>query len=178
MQNQNIATDRLLIRLFQAADYADYYDIIKDPDNLLLAGQPMPKSSIEGQHFFQNAMAQQTLAIELVKTQKVIGLIERQQRFKGQPPVPDDTQIQIGYLLNKNYRRQGYMYEALKAVLQSFKASGYDEVWAGVFLNNVPSKNLLRKLQFSYQHTIDVGLAARAYQQKEAYYRLEIKNLT
>lgn len=177
MQNQHILTERLRLRLFTAADFTNYYDIIKDPDNLPLAGQPIPQSTAQAQQFFQGALAQRTLAIELRQSQKVIGLIEQQPRFKGQPPVPDDTQIQIGYLLNRDYRRQGYMYEALKAALQSFAAAGYETVWAGVFLGNEPSKNLLRKLHFSYQHTIDVGLAALAYQQKEAYYSLEIKNL-
>lgn len=174
-KQKDIQTDRLRIRPFLAADFQDYYELLREPTNLMLAGQPIPKNSSEGRDMLGSAILQQTFALELRSTQKVIGLVEQQARFTGQPPVPDPAQIQIGYLLNKHYRRQGYMTEALQAIIKLFQSEQYQQVWAAVFTDNEASIQLLRHLGFSYQFTLDLSLEALGIEQQEHYYLLKIK---
>ncbi|MFD1671835.1 GNAT family N-acetyltransferase [Agrilactobacillus yilanensis] len=176
MQNRYIETKRLNIRPFTAQDLTDYFEILQEPTNFELAGQPIPDNLEMAERQLAQAIVQKTWAICLKSNGKVIGLVEQQVRFTGQPPVPDETQIQIGYLLNKKYRRLGYMQEALTAIFVYFEQQGLTDIWAGVFLNNTPSRRLLEKLNFSYQYKVDLGPMVQPFQREEAYYKLKIKN--
>lgn len=68
----------------------------------------------------------------------------------------DDKSVTIGYSINPMYSRQGYITELLKAFLPKLKAyySGC-EIIAMTDKDNIPSKNLLLKLGFVYDHWIE-----------------------
>ena len=105
------------------------------------------------------------------KLEEAFGVIERRtKRFEigrgirwGIAPVQDNTLIgscgftwdtqamsaDIGYELASAYWRQGFMTEALQAILQfGFSKCGLQFVTAEVMLNNIASKKLLLKLGF------------------------------
>ncbi len=64
--------------------------------------------------------------------------------------------ISIGYTINSIYSRKGYISEILKALLPKLKRSYPDCDIIAIFeKDNIPSKNLLIKLGFTYNGWID-----------------------
>lgn len=60
----------------------------------------------------------------------------------------------ISYYLNEFYTKQGYMREALEAVIQDLFNQGYEIISARVFVGNDASKRLLEKLGFIHEGTL------------------------
>ncbi|GAF41985.1 hypothetical protein FC83_GL000130 [Agrilactobacillus composti DSM 18527 = JCM 14202] len=176
MISDTIVSQRLLLRGFKATDIDDYFEILKDPHNLTTAGQPVPESKRHANLMLRQAMQDQTLAVVLKSADKVIGLIEQRPHFEGRLPLPAPDQLEIGYILNQHYRRQGYMFEALSHLLRALAQQNFQAVWAAAFSDNLASRGLLEKLDFTYQQTVDLNLPFAGYQQKEDYFVCKIKS--
>ncbi len=58
--------------------------------------------------------------------------------------VQDDT-IEIGYLLDPAYQSQGYMTEAVHAVIEDLRRMGFKKVTAAFFEDNTASRRVLEK---------------------------------
>lgn len=56
----------------------------------------------------------------------------------------------LGYTVSPQHAGQGYAFEAAAAMICWIKTQGCSAIKAGVEVNNIPSKNLLNKLGFSY----------------------------
>lgn len=56
----------------------------------------------------------------------------------------------IGYTIDPEKARQGYMYETVSAVINSLRNAGITCLKAGADAKNIPSLSLLKKLGFSY----------------------------
>jgi hypothetical protein len=71
--------------------------------------------------------------------------------------IPDAQAVEIGYWLGKPYWNNGYMTEAVKAVVDlGFRRPEVDCIVSTTDPDNIPSQNLLRKLGFNY-----LGIFAR-----------------
>ncbi len=71
----------------------------------------------------------------------------------GLQPVADENsllgRIELGYLIDRCYRRCGYAFEACRAILDyAFNRLEIEEVYALIDEENVPSRNLAEKLGF------------------------------
>lgn len=87
------------------------------------------------------------LAIAHKDTDKLIGDIYLQKKEKT---------ISIGYTINPVYSRKGYISEVLKALLTILQGYYSDsKIIATIEKDNIPSKNLLLKLGFTYDCFID-----------------------
>lgn len=65
--------------------------------------------------------------------------------IKGYPN--ENGEVLIGYVIRKEYRRQGYMEEVLKCIIEwIFLNNDVKSVIADVVKSNIPSQNLLKKL--------------------------------
>ena len=85
--------------------------------------------------------------VEVRKTGEIIG-------WCGLQPIGDEDsplgRIELGYLIDRNYRNRGYGYEACRAILDfAFRRLELDEVWAVIDEKNVPSLRLAEKLGFT-----------------------------
>jgi ribosomal-protein-alanine N-acetyltransferase len=66
--------------------------------------------------------------------------------------VADHKRAEIGYWLNENYRKNGYMREAVKSMVDfGFSQMKLNRIEAILDPNNTPSKNLLEFLDFTYE---------------------------
>lgn len=63
-------------------------------------------------------------------------------------PSEDKKEWDIGYAIHKNYWRQGYAEEMIKALLDFCQASGAKKITAPVAKENTASNAVLRKLNF------------------------------
>ncbi|MGN1343529.1 MAG: GNAT family N-acetyltransferase, partial [Traorella sp.] len=92
------------------------------------------------------------------ENQKVIGIIE----FFNDEIRYRIKSICISYYLNEKYAHQGYMYEALQAVIQDLFEQDYEVISARVFVPNIASTQLLYKLGFTREGII--SHAVKGYQ--------------
>ena len=86
-------------------------------------------------------------SVVLRKTGEVIG-------WCGLQPIGDEDsplgRIELGYLIDQDYRRQGYAFEACRAILDfAFNRLELDEVYAVIDEKNEASLRLARKLGFA-----------------------------
>ena len=86
------------------------------------------------------------IIIKDIKT--VIGTIY----FKG---LPNNGVSEIGYGMNPIYEGNGYMSEAVKAMLSSAKEYGLKRVVADTTLDNIKSQNVLKRNRFVIDKIID-----------------------
>ena len=56
--------------------------------------------------------------------------------------------VELGYLIDSDYRRQGYALEACRAVLGEAEKRGARNLYCRIHSANLPSVNLARKLGF------------------------------
>ena len=81
--------------------------------------------------------------IVIKELKRVIGSID----FKY---LPKDGVSEIGYGLTPSYEGNGYMTEAVKAILEYGKKNGITKVLADTLINNVKSQNVLKRNGFVF----------------------------
>jgi RimJ/RimL family protein N-acetyltransferase len=87
------------------------------------------------------------LAIAMKDTDRLLGDIYLEKKFNN---------IFIGYSINPVYSRKGYITEVLKALLIRLQQDYSDsKILATTEKENIPSKNLLMKLGFTYDSSVD-----------------------
>lgn len=143
-----INTDRLIIRSFNQDDYLDVYEYLNEP--LVHCFECMKLNSLEDA---KNAVLNKindkySFAIVLKETNKVIGEIEAHPESSN----PDEENSVLDtyspcWMLNKNYHKKGYAYEAAKAVFDYlFKELNARRIYAYTEDYNYSSQHLCEKL--------------------------------
>lgn len=149
-------TDRLILRQYDPKDADDYHEILSDREACYWDGgyEPYPeKNDSFYAHMHYYKFQENRLVLELKESGKVIGDIVV---FKDEKRMC--KAIEIGYMMNKNYRRQGYMTEAALAVISHhFKNEGVELISAHVADGNIPSMMLLLSLGFKKEGITKLG---------------------
>ncbi len=133
-----IETERLIIRNFMPNDAEDLYEILGDTEtmkNCELA-YDLPKTK----EFLQSFCIGRNGAVAAVhkQSQKVIGYILFNEI--------ESSIYEMGWFINRNYWRQGYAYEACKAVIDyAFCELGAHKVFAEA-IDGIKSVGLMQKL--------------------------------
>ncbi|TPR36975.1 GNAT family N-acetyltransferase [Apilactobacillus micheneri] len=150
MKNININLGEIKLDTLNPNDFKDYWEMIANDQVAKKTGFEPVKDESKAKMIFQSENEDHvTFVIRLVDSGKVIGLInlfpEIGENFE---PVYDN--LELGYFMNNNYQKRGYMTKALSAVLENFDEASLIE--ATVNQNNEPSMKVLNKLGF---HQID-----------------------
>lgn len=77
-------------------------------------------------------------------TSEIIGHIGIEPKFWNQ----DKSVIEFGYMIDENFRKCGFAYEACKAILKVAHEKGIVYLYCRIKAENVPSLNLVKKLGF------------------------------
>lgn len=149
-----LITPRLRIRDYRAEDLDDLYEIFSDPETMRDCEPACSEAQVRDYLalFMDKSIA---YAVELRETGKVIG----HALFK-QLPGEEDGIYEIGWIYNRAYWRQGYAYEAARALIDyGFETLRVHKVCAET-LNPVRSGGLARKLGMIEEghfraHTLD-----------------------
>lgn len=152
-----LETDRLILRRFEQRDGEDCFPLFSRREDAYLDGGVVFERRDEayGQLMEKWADPKNTrYALELKETGRVIGTVN---------VFDEDTRAvaakEIGYALVPGYRRSGYAFEALSALLHCLLHDlDLGLVVAGVDPENVPSIRLLEKLGFCAE-----GLRRKAF---------------
>ncbi|MDN4524147.1 GNAT family N-acetyltransferase [Fictibacillus fluitans] len=149
---KELQTARMRLRPWKTSDSKDLYEYAKSEDVGPNAGWKPHLGEEESKEIIEVFIKENdTWAIELPSEGKVIGSIGLHER------VPDLSQMhlrqkEIGYVLNPAYWGNGYVPEAVNAVLQfGFEELKLDVVWCGHFDFNHNSKRVNEKCGFTYR---------------------------
>ena len=151
-----LTTSRLLVRETTLEDVDEFYKLYKDPEMTRY---------MEG--LFENPEDEKRYQKDYIE--KVYGLMgfgvwtlvrREDNRVIGRVGYSVRNgfeDIELGFLIGKEYQRQGYAYEACKAVLDYGRdILLFDKVQALVKAENVISINLCKKLGFRFFDTVSV----------------------
>ena len=151
-----IDTERLLLRPFRMSDSEDCFGFLNDREDCYNDSGFEPFKEIDEEYFqLMQKFSQQPLRKMIVckETGKVIGtvnIIEVSDRAV--------EAYEIGYCVSKAHQRQGYGYEAVKAVCNCLLNTLHtDMLIAGVIEKNMVSLHMLQKLGFSFEGTRTKG---------------------
>ena len=161
-------TERLILRSFRPEDFDDVYAYVKDPYLLKMIGWPEIDNEETGHMIFNNILEHGNyIALEHKKDGKVIGSIgfgkiENNRLLYDRVQIDDKLKNKKGcslfFSLSAAYRRNGYMFEALTAVINKLiYEDNIDYINCSYFSFNDPSRQLQQKLGFHYYWTHTEG---------------------
>lgn len=156
---KEIITKRLIIRHFTINDSSDLYEYAKSELVGPNAGWKPHKSEEESKEIVNMFIEDdESYAIVLKSENKVIGSIG----FHDSKPdvdLQDLEQREIGYVLNPKYWGNGYMPEALNAIIDyGFNKINLDLIWCGHYDFNNNSKRVVEKCGFKYRFKMEKKL--------------------
>ena len=131
-------TSRLVLRPFRESDCDDLFEFLSQLADDEFEGYPGITRENAREHLAQRIGSEEFYAVELPAAGKVIGNIycgNRECRAK-----------EVGYIINRNYQRQGYAGEAMSAVIREAFLHGAHRVYAQCDPRNVRSWKFLEKL--------------------------------
>ena len=151
-------TERLILRQWRESDSHDLYEYAKSDLVGPNAGWKPHKNEAESKRIIKMFIKNNTYAIVRKSENKVIGAIELRKR-KPDEKLYNLKQREIGYVLNPKYWGNGYMPEAVNALLNyAFNELKLDLIWCCHFDFNNNSKRVIEKCGFNYKFTKDKKL--------------------
>lgn len=138
---EQIEMNRLILRPFTEADYDDLYEFLSQRAKDAFEAYPSITYENGREHLRYRLGSEEFFAMALKGSGKVIGNI-----YYGSRPF--DVR-EVGYIVNKDYQRQGYGLEALSAVMRhAFSHDGVHRLYAECDPRNTCSWRLLEKAGF------------------------------
>jgi len=160
-----LETERLILRKFQEEDFDDYCAFsLNDSERDRMMGRS-PLNTVESVRLNFNWLKEKEergYVLVHKESGKVIGnftVYNRGFSEKECPELAGKRGFTMSFGISNEYKRQGLMYEAAYAVIDHlFKEENADYIGAGHFSYNIPSKELQKKLGFTYlfSETIDL----------------------
>ena len=162
---EKIKTERLLLRPFQAEDFADYYRILSDPDVTRYLGAGTPYNRIKAWREFAMLIGHWQIkgygfyAVQLPGKDALIGRVGLFQ--------PDGWPgMELGWLLDKAHWKKGYATEAAQAVAQeAFKDQSVRRLYSYIHPDNEPSIRVAKRIGAKFDRPIKLdGINVLQYQ--------------
>lgn len=155
-----VETKRLLLRKLQQEDCADFCEFAVDPERNRMMGNSGISNVDDARGMFEWLMENEPriYAIVLKESGKVIGDFTVYNKVSDDltalPELAGKTGRSLSFSISRAYQRQGLISEAVRAVAAHlFQVEGVDYINSGSFDFNIPSRELHKKLGFSYLTT-------------------------
>ncbi len=148
-----IETSRLILRPFIDSDLEDFFDYARlDTVGPNAGWLPHPNLSHSHEILKRFVEADDVLAMYHKQDSKVFGSIGLHRR-----ELPEYGEIfELGYVMSTRYEKQGFMTEAVKAVLNyAFNEMALDIVFVAHFIENDKSRKLIERVGFNYLKDIE-----------------------
>jgi len=147
-----IETDRLILRRFSENDLLDLFEYLSDPEVVKFEPyRPMTLDEVREELDLRIA-SDEMVAVELKSSGKLIGNVYLGKR--------ENNTLEIGFVFNKGYWKQGYAMESCKTLIHEAFSSGVDRIIAHCDPENQNSWNLLERL----------GLTRTAHLEKNVFF--------
>ncbi len=150
---EEIRTARLILRPFRESDYDDLYEFLDQLRDDEFEGYPGLTYENGREHLRYRLESEAFRAMALADSGKVIGNVYCGKR--------DFDAREVGYIVNRRYRRKGYAAEALSVVVAQAFREGAHRVYAECDPRNTASWRLLER----------VGLRREAHFRQSIFFR-------
>lgn len=148
MENRELHSDRLTLRLVQRQDAQALREMLRDPEVTKPAGFLPIETEEEFESFFSGLTAYHT-GMAILAGDTVIGYCRVNKEQLEQPEYADKKLVSLGFVIGKPYQNQGYGTEMLKTVTAYLKER-FDYCVADHFVENVPSRRVIEKAGYRY----------------------------
>ena len=163
-----LKTERLTLRPYGLADFADVHEYAGDKDDIKYM-LFLPNETEEDTRTFLKSVEEEWA--KDVPDYYEFGLILEGKLIGGVGLYMEDnrTKAELGWTLNKRFRGKGYVTEAAKAIMEYAKKEfKVTEIFAHCDTRNVPSANVMRRLGMELEsegdrHYDRTGEDAREY---------------
>ena len=135
-----IETERLILRRYKKEDLQDLFEYLSDAE--VLEYEPYKPMNLNEtkENLEWRISTDEMIAVELKSNHKMIGNIYMGKR--------EFEALEMGYVFNKNYWRNGYALESCKALIEQAFSKGIHRIFAECDPNNKNSWKLLEALGF------------------------------
>lgn len=149
-----ITTERLILRPWDESDAENLYQYAKDPAIGPIAGWQVHTSAENSLKIIKTVLsANETYAVCLKSDNKAIGSIGLIPPAQSNTKT-SETEFEIGYWIGVPFWGNGYIPEAVQALLQhAFLNLNCTAMWCGYYDGNIKSKKCQEKSGFKYHHT-------------------------
>ena len=149
-----LTTERLMLRPFEADDWADLIEYLSDPEVVRFEPYGVFSAEMCVREAEERARNSAFIAVCLTDTGKLIGNLYFCHLENGN--------YTMGYVFNRAYWRQGYATEAMKALLENaFRKGGAHRVQAECNPDNTRSVRLLERLHMRREGLLRQNIAFR-----------------
>ncbi len=160
-----LETERLILRKFREEDFADYCAYAMDEEmNRMMGNGPLDTVEAARECFdWLKDKEETSYCMVLKETGHLVGNLNvtaGPEKLRELEPLAGKRGRNLSFCISRQYRRQGLMTEALRAVIaRLFDEEGMDYVQCGYFDFNTASAALQEKLGFVHltNLTIDFG---------------------
>ena len=164
-----VETQRLILRPWREDDAAELYKYARDPRVGPSAGWEVHKDEADSLNILRTVlMKENTWAVTIKGSDEPVGSIGYfpcgSERAQGAP--------EIGYWIGVPFWGQGYIPEAVKALISRCFDDGAAAVWCAHFKDNDKSRRVIEKCGFKYQFTDTWGSEERSSRPGTLYYRI------
>jgi Acetyltransferases, including N-acetylases of ribosomal proteins len=168
----NLIGKRVKIRNFEPSDLGQFLELVQDKNNHKLAGLEYTEDVDFGRDLLDMYQRRDSAyAVSLVENDKMIGIIELNKRGESAELLPTR---EIGFVIDKKFRNQGYAKEAVKLLLEyGFSKLQLTEVWASTEKDNLSPQKLLETLAFKYMYEVNQTLPYTGQSNPVKYYLLK-----
>jgi [ribosomal protein S5]-alanine N-acetyltransferase len=145
---ETLLTKRLMLRTLSESDLNAFHAYCKKENIGPSAGWRPHETIQESYHILKYMMHENEVwGIQLLNGQELIGTIGLHDRKLG------SKVREIGYVLDDTYWGQGYMVEAVNALLNhAFNHLNFEKIVCGHAVDNLKSKRVIEKTGFQYTH--------------------------
>ena len=173
-----IETERLILRPWQETDAKALFKYASDPDIGPIAGWPTHTSVENSLEIIRTVFsAPETYAVVLKDTDEPVGSCGIMFSEGLHSATMKQGEAEIGYWIGKPYWGQGYIPEAVKALLwRCFHDLALDAVWCGYYEGNAKSKRVIEKGGFCFHHTNHDSVSPLGDKRTEHFYRMTKKD--
>lgn len=133
-------TERLILRKFEEKDLEDLFEYLSNPN--VVKHEPYIAMNLAEtkDNLNYRITSNEFIAVELKNIHKVIGNIYLGQR--------DFNSMELGYVFNDQYQKQGYATEACRAIISDTFSHNTHRIYAECDPQNPDSWHLLERLGF------------------------------
>ena len=154
-----LSTERLLLRKWEERDFPDFCAYAMGEEMSRMMGDILyTEEDTRASFDWLKDKEERGYALVLKGTGRVIGNLtidSVQERLANLPELRGKRGVGMSFAISRQYRRQGLMSEAVKAVVaELFDREGFEYIQCGYFSFNTASAKLQEKLGFTHLVTL------------------------
>ena len=154
-----LSTERLLLRKWEERDFPDFCAYAMGEEMSRMMGDILyTEEDTRASFDWLKDKEERGYALVLKETGRVIGnlnIVSVQEHLAKLPELRGKRGVGMSFAISRQYRRQGLMSEAVKAVAaELFDREGFEYIQCGYFSFNTASAKLQEKLGFTHLVTL------------------------